>query len=572
VTSFAHLLLHPAARKPIIDRFGAAVLSRPAAVCLAALAAGIFAQGLGPPLPAVWLIVAAGLGSMAMWLRRSAARMVALGLATAFLGLAAAQAQYNRAVSDDILNDAGDLPKLAQLQVRLDEEPRFYPRNTKLPLDSTLVEQATAGVIAIRAGGQWRPASGLVSLFLDEPDPNLTPGRLYRVIGMLQHPGGADPDIAEHDRRHGIGAELAVNHAEGIEPVGDASMPWLPEARQWVRRLISEGFGSRLLEDSSHRGGLDRAILCQLILGDRDPLAKQARDDFAQSGTAWQLSISGLHIALVAGLAALAGRLLRWPPRSSLLAAAVAAITYAAIADSGQASWRATLCCVVASCGLLARRSVDATQVFCVCLLAMLLVSPMQAYDAATQIGVAAVVGLLMWSGPVWDVAQWIGRGDWDVALRAASMGRGRVDRRVALLAGLRAAARWGLGVLAASIVAFASTAPVIAYHFQEVSPWTPVASLLLLPFTVAAMFAGLAKGLLSLLWPGGAGAWAWLAAVPVDLLRHVVGWLAAWPGAAVKVGQVPVWTPIPCWAVLIGLRLLVWLVRPARATKAGPR
>ena len=547
----------------------AAVVSRPAAVALAALAAGIFAQGLWSPRPGMWLILALGLGIASLWLRQAATRGITLAIATAVLGLAAAEAQYNRAAADDILNDIGDSPSLAELQVRLDQEPRFFMPHADLHLNSPL-EQATAAVVAIKSAGQWRPASGWVSLFLDEANPNLTPGRDYRIIGMLQHPGKNDPEIAEHDRRHGIGAELAVNHADAVEPIGDMAMPWMLSVRQWVRGLISDGFGSRLVSNINNRAEIDRAILCQLILGDHDPLSRQTQDDFAQSGTTWQLGISGLHIAMVAGLVGLVGRLLRWPPRSSLLAAAIAAMAYAMIADSGQASWRATLCCVVASCGLLSRRSVDAAQVFCVCMLAMLLVSPMAAYDAATQIGVAAVAGLLIWSGPVRDMARWLGPGDQEVAVRAASMGRGRVDRRAAIAAVLRTVARWGLGVLAASIIAFASTAPAIAYHFKQISPWTPVASLLLLPFTVAAMVGGLAKALLCLLWPGGAGAWAWLAAIPADLLRHVVGWLATWPAAQITVGGMSVWTLIYCWATLLTLRVLLWLIQLAKPRISG--
>jgi competence protein ComEC len=387
---------------------------------------------------------------------------------------------------------------------------------------------------------------------------------------MLQPPGLSNPEIAEYDRRHGIGAELVVNHAIGLEPLDDEPPPRLVRVRQWVRQILSSGFGSRLVDDSHHRGDVDRAILCQLILGDHDPLSKQAQDDFTQSGTAWQLGISGLHIAIVAALIAMAGRLLRWSPRTTLIAATLTTIAYAAIADSGQASWRATLCCLVASCGLLTRRAVDATQVFCVCLLAMLLVNPMQAFDAATQIGVAAVAGLLIWRGPVRSMATWIPRGDLDVALWASSMGRGYVYRSTAIIAALRAAGRWCLGVLAASIVAFASTAPIIAYRFYAVMPWTPLASLMVLPFTIIAMLGGLAKGLLTLLWPGLGPLWAMAAAIPIDLLRHIVGWLATWPGSAVKIGAVSLWTPVICWAGLIGLRLILWFMQPRVGRRAN--
>ena len=447
--------------------------------------------------------------------------------------------------------------------MRLDQEPRFFLPTENQHQDSAS-EQAIAVVTAIKSAGQWQSASGKVSLFLDEASPNLTPGRAYQVTGMLQHPASHDPDLADHDRRHGIGAELAILHASGIVPIGETSMPLSLSIRQWARGLISDGFGSTSLNGPDHRGSLDRAILCQLLLGDHDPLSKPLQDAFSQSGTSWQLGISGLHIAIVAGLVGLIGRLLRFLPRANLLGMTCAAIAYATIADSGGASWRATLCCVVACGGLLTRRSVDAIQVFCVCLLAMLLVSPMLLFDAATQIGVAAVAGLILWSGPVRDMANWIPRDDVDVAVWAASMGRGHVSKWAAINAGLRAAGRWILGVLATSVVAFAATAPIIAYHFNEVSPWTPMASLILLPFTVVAMIAGLAKWMLTLLFPGLAGLWAWTLAFPVDLLRHVVGWLASWPGVQVKLDAVSIWTPIGAWTFFVALRVLLAMLKPS--------
>jgi hypothetical protein len=85
-------------------------------------------------------------------------------------------------------------------------------------------------------------------------------------------------------------------------------------------------------------------------------------------------------------------------------------------------------------------------------------------------------------------------------------------------------------------------------------------------------MVGGLAKWMLTLLWPGGAAIWAWTAAAPVDLLRQVVAWLATWPGAQVKVGAITVWTPIACWTMLIGLRVVLWLVRPAISPDGRPR
>src|SRR4051812_35550029 len=79
---------------------------------------------------------------------------------------------------------------------------------------------------------------------------------------------------------------------------------------------------------------------------------------------------------------------------------------------------------------------------------------------------------------------------------------------------------------------------------------------LLALP-VFAAMIAGLAKIVLTLLLPGFcAPALAWLAALPVEVMRHSVSWLAKIPGSDVALPAVPVLLVLLYYA-LIALPLL---------------
>ena len=71
---------------------------------------------------------------------------------------------------------------------------------------------------------------------------------------------------------------------------------------------------------------------------------------------------------------------------------------------------------------------------------------------------------------------------------------------------------------------------PLIAFHFEQLNPWAVAAGIVLAPVVLLALVGGLLKVVLTLLWPGLAGTWAALAALPVGWMRQMVDWLADLP------------------------------------------
>ena len=102
---------------------------------------------------------------------------------------------------------------------------------------------------------------------------------------------------------------------------------------------------------------------------------------------------------------------------------------------------------------------------------------------------------------------------------------------------------------------------PLVIFDFNQINPWAIVAGILLAPFVVLALIGGMAKILLTLLWPSMSGTWAIAAAAPVAMMRHVLAWLAMLPGSEYPTPAMPLWMLLGIYALY--LLFLVPMRRP---------
>jgi competence protein ComEC len=205
---------------------------------------------------------------------------------------------------------------------------------------------------------------------------------------------------------------------------------------------------------------------------------------------------------------------------------------------------------------------VDALQLLALSVLAMLVYHPLDLYNPGFQLSFGTVLGLILFTKPM---------------LRGM-----RRDPDVLAMPVERKPGVWNFVVtccdqaivraFAAGVVAWGVSFPLIAYHFEQLNPWAVIAGIVLAPIVMAALIAGLLKIMLTLLWPGMAGAWAAMAAAPVAAMRHTVDWLTALPGGDVPVPPPPVWMILLFYVLLLpalwpchraGLR---WCLRGGRA------
>lgn len=288
-------------------------------------------------------------------------------------------------------------------------------------------------------------------------------------------------------------------------------------------------------------GGVAAALVTGETLGISAPLLAAYRD----SGLAHLLSISGLHMSLLAGmvffvvrggLALLPGVAL-YRPIKKWAAAVALAVTFFYLLLSGAPvpAQRSFLMTGLALVAVLADRAALTLRLVAWAAVAVLVSVPESLTGPSFQMSFAAVVALI--SG---------------------------YERLTPLLARWRQAGGrwlgWGLvylgGLVASSLLAGGATSVYGAYHFNRLALWSVVANLLAVPLTGAVVMPFAIAGLV--LMPLGLEA---LALVPmgwgIAAVNRVAEAVAALPLAAVSL------PPLPLWGLVVftlgGLWLCLW-------------
>ena len=283
------------------------------------------------------------------------------------------------------------------------------------------------------------------------------------------------------------------------------------------------------------------------MTGVRGPIPDHVDAAFRDSGLAHILSISGLHLTLVAGLLfflvravlALSPRLaLRYPIKKwAAFAALLGAVAYTLVSGAALPTLRALAMIALALLAvMLDRRAITLRAVAWAALL-LLVLWPDSLLDPGFQMSFAAVTALVA----------------------AFEHLAPKLTRWRSHAAPLQIALLWLGGVMAASFVAGLGSSLFAAYHFNRVADYALIANLLaaplvdfiIMPLTVLAF----------LLMPIGLEALALTPMVwAVDALIALAIWVAGWPDA---VGTVPA---MPLWGLAAiaggGLWLCLWRQR----------
>lgn len=314
-----------------------------------------------------------------------------------------------------------------------------------------------------------------------------------------------------------------------IEVLSEALPPrlWLAASLLDLRQAI----GARL---RAHLDGVLASFAEALITGERGAIPRDINRSLQVSGLAHILSISGLHMSMVAGgifwfvramLAAFPALALRWPIKKWAAAAALAVgFLYMLLAGSGVATQRSYIMIAVVFFAVLVDRPAISVRNLALAALVILAIEPEAAISASFQMSFMAVMGLAAFY-------------EFWTALRRERAAEYRIEGRLA----------WGMrklgGVILASIVTtlIAGTLSSIpaAYHFGRLAPYGVVANGLALPVIgVLVMPMALAS---VLLMPFGIEAWPlWLLGEGLEMVMAISDWVADFPGAYLVIPRQP--------------------------------
>jgi competence protein ComEC len=316
-------------------------------------------------------------------------------------------------------------------------------------------------------------------------EERLVPGERVAATGVVRTPRGLrDPAVPDRgDAARARGAELELT-ARRLERLGDAGGPAAVIDRAWRWAGATQAAWARAIDEA---GGdpIGRAALRGIAVGDRGEVPPALDERWRAVGIFHVLSVSGLHLAVVAGLAfGVLRRLVAaspWggrtrPARWAAPPALVLAIGYTMITGAQLATLRSLVAVALVLIAQFFDRPLRLIDAIGVAAIAILAWRPADLLDPSFQLSFAAALTL---------------------ALGAPAGAHGR---------GVRG---WLVrGLLSSTWVAIA-TAPLTAYHFHQVAAGgvvgnlilTPPVELIALPLGLAGAVLGIAPAIAAASW-----------------------------------------------------------------------
>lgn len=415
--------------------------------------------------------------------------------------------------SRDLLRYAGKAP--VRLLFRLDDFPDRYPDYTVL---WGVVEQ-------LKTDGDWQPIGGRLRLSVGEAAPGVYRGDRILLLAKLspprrfRNPGGFD--YQSFLERRGVALTGFVESAAAMAVIKEGS----PGFQGKLDRL-REKYIAWLRE----RGGEGSGLMAALLAGDRAGLSPESQEVFQETGLAHLLSVSGLHLGLVAAffffMAEGASRRWAWltvrvaAKRTAALFTLFPVIAYAFLTGFSVPTQRALVMTVTYLAAVALDREREVWTAWALAAALVLLFWPAAIYEASFQLSFVSVAGII-WT---WPRLMLIFRGIPSVE----EMELGRITRLLkpqspSWLA--RAGQYLGLTLLIA-VVAQITILPLQLEFFHSVNPLAPLFNLVAVPVCGLVLLpVGLMDTLLALVWPALGGAVMTLLSFMAEELISLLAW-----------------------------------------------
>jgi len=509
----------------------------------------LLARGISLP-PMVLFGTAAGvvLGAL-FW---PAARYWLLLILLALAGLCHLSCRLNVMAPDDLRRVLGQRTELVTIQGRLCETPSWRLQERRgVETAHTL---ATLDALQLRRGNTTRSVSGCVLVRTPgRLGEDLLAGRLVEVEGVLGAPKGPAADGLFDYRQYlqwlGIYYQLTAARASDWRLVPENGGPiqpaWTDRFTQWAQRTMSRGLP---VEDESLR------LLWAMALGWKTALTPEVSLPFMQTGTMHIFAISGLHIALIAGILVSLLRVVRLP-RGACGLVVIPLIWFYTGATGWQASAiRSTIMMTVVIAGWSLRRPGDLVNSLAASGFIILVWDPTQLFQAGFQLSFFVVLSIALLRSPFEPLRRQLLQPDPLLPQALRPRWRRRLDPALNYLT----------TALATSLAAWIGSLPLIAYYFHLATPVSLLANLVIVPLSSLALMCNLGSLVcgplcewLTVLF--NHSGWFWM-----ELMVRLSHWLANLPGAYFHVRS-PTGLEFLLFYGVIFAWLTGWLTRPER-------
>ena len=541
-----------------------------------------FASGLllsqawpSPVLSWQWLLAALFVCLLSFLLRRPFA-LPCLAVAAILFGLGWHTLRTREAPSDALDRFATDASVITVEGIILDPLERTEPPRLGL---SRFVHTPQSLRTRLKVRAALTPddrsisTSGILWLRIDDVDHDLPfagPGDHVRVTGTFSavnpphNPG--ERDLRPLARQWGVAGSLRLSSHDLIIPLDHAAPPdWvgmLAPAERWflITRAAMRDRAARALSAATGTApgnpGNDAAhlLLAGLLLGEYDESGTQLRNAFSRVGLAHILSISGFHLAVMAGVMLFLVRLTGDRGALEPLIVAAMVLLYLMIVPAGSPLARSAAMVLLLLIGEALGRRYDRVTLLIWIAIALLIWRPLDLWNLGFQLSVG-LTGLLLWQGSAFHAR-----------LFGASL-RGTVRERTTISSRfVRSITHAATLAISCAMLCWIVSTPLIVQTIGILSPIAIFATILLTPFIIIAMWIGYVALLIGMLWPDAAALFAPLLSAIASTVVASVEW-----GDSIRGGSVRLWPIGPMWAIGATIVALAWVCpAPAREGARG--
>ncbi len=397
-----------------------------------------------------------------------------------------------------------------------------------------------------------RPLAGEFRISLRPQAEKLQSGQCVELVAKLMpRPQAALPTGYQFDRKSFYLGISGSGYAESrvLPIICAAGSSWTDKISFVVSALrtkVIDHIKSMLPPDEA-------AVTAAIIAGEQGGINSRLLNHYRDSGLAHFLSISGLHMSMIAGMMFFLIRLMTamFPPlalrcdskKIAALFAIVMSMVYLVISGSAIPAQRAFIMTFIVLLGVLFDRRAISMHTIAWAAFIVLFISPEALIGASFQMSFAAVIALVAF------YEKYAG------ALQRFLRGRG--DKLQSLpLRIVKILFAYIIGILLSDLVASLATLPFAIYHFNRIALFTslanllagPVIGLLIMPFTLLSLVTmpfGMDYVDIKIVGFG------------VSLVNQITAWVSSLPDAAYLIPSMPAWGLV--LIALGGLWLAIW-------------
>lgn len=348
---------------------------------------------------------------------------------------------------------------------------------------------------AVKTSDGWQPASGKVRVQTAEPINHVTPGNVVQIDCWLSRfsrpPNPGQYDLRRHMALRGVHIAASVPVKEGIV-VLDSKSSLILKMQGIVYRRTAAALLDETITDMNVR-----SLVSALLLGRRSNLNPQLMAAFQDTNLAHFISLSGMHVGIIAGSLWMILRTIGLPRRPRAILCIVLIVLYALVVPPRAATLRAVFLSCFFFTSVLLSRQASPLNTLALSAFVLLLFRPWEIFSAGWQLSFMSVLGILLFYPVV--RFQLITRLFYPVALKLNRFGPLNVMLHAII------------ELLAVGISVWITIAPILLYYFGQVNPLSSLWTVLVMPFVVVILYAGFTKLFLSSVFPTLAAVFGWI-------------------------------------------------------------